>query len=70
MRSLDDADIEHWQRHGYVLVEEFLDPDELAAAQENIERYMPRWSEYVAHAPRYRQLSAMATLRRRRRAGC
>lgn len=56
MRGLDDADIEHWQRHGYVLVEDFLDPDELAAAQENIERYMPRWGEYVAHAPRYRQL--------------
>ena len=56
MRSLDDADIEHWQRHGYVLVEDFLDPDELAAAQENIERYMPQWGEYVAHAPRYRQL--------------
>jgi ectoine hydroxylase-related dioxygenase (phytanoyl-CoA dioxygenase family) len=56
MRTVDDADLEHWRRHGYVIVENFLDKDELDAAQENIERYMPTWPEYVRDAPRYRQM--------------
>ena len=56
MRTVDDVDLEHWRRHGYVIVENFLDKDELDAAQENIERYMPTWPEYVRDAPRYRQM--------------
>jgi ectoine hydroxylase-related dioxygenase (phytanoyl-CoA dioxygenase family) len=58
MRQVDGADIEHWRRHGYVIIEGFLDKDELDDARENIERYMPTWAEYVRDAPRYRQMLA------------
>ena len=31
MRDIDQADVDHWHQHGYVIIKEFLDPDELKA---------------------------------------
>jgi len=57
VREIAQADIDHWHRHGYVIVERVLDPDELAAVHENISHYMPTWEEYAAHRPRYANLA-------------
>ena len=49
-------DIDHWHRHGYVIVEQFMTPDEIAAARENLSRYLPSWEEYTARAPLFADL--------------
>jgi len=49
-------DIDHWHRHGYVIVERFMAPDEIAAARENLSRYLPSWEEYTARAPLFADL--------------
>ncbi|HEX3815402.1 MAG TPA: phytanoyl-CoA dioxygenase family protein [Mycobacteriales bacterium] len=61
MKEIAQADIDHWHRHGYVIVERFLDSDELVAVQENLEHYMPPWEEYAAHRQRYANLSGGST---------
>lgn len=45
-----------WEREGYVVVEDFLTADELAAARENFSRYYPTWEDFSAHRPRYGSL--------------
>ena len=55
MRITDDH-IAHWHEHGYVLVENFLTPDELAAGQANLARYLPSAEEHAAAPERYVQL--------------
>jgi ectoine hydroxylase-related dioxygenase (phytanoyl-CoA dioxygenase family) len=58
--EITENQIEHWKRHGYVIVENFLSPEELAEAEENIDRYMPTWEEYVAHRQRYVSMTGNA----------
>lgn len=41
--------IEHYYEHGYVIVENFLEPDELARARDEIEIYIPGWLDYAAN---------------------
>ncbi len=53
MRRVEQADVDHWQRHGYVIVEEFLSPSELGACLDNLYRYLPTWDEYKERAPLY-----------------
>ncbi len=50
MRDIDQSDVDHWHQHGYVIIKEFLDPDELKAAQENLFQYLPTWQEYSERA--------------------
>ncbi len=47
---------QHWREHGYVVVENFLTPDELAAARENYYEHFPTWDEYAAKPMRYKHL--------------
>jgi ectoine hydroxylase-related dioxygenase (phytanoyl-CoA dioxygenase family) len=56
LRDIDQADVDHWHQHGYVIIKEFLDPDELKAAHENLFQYLPTWQEYSERAPLFRNL--------------
>jgi ectoine hydroxylase-related dioxygenase (phytanoyl-CoA dioxygenase family) len=56
MRKIDAADLEHWRRHGYVIVENVLSDQELSAVRANIADYMPTWEEYKARPRRYADL--------------
>lgn len=51
MPGISEADYGHWREHGYVTVQ-LLDDDLLAAALDDIHRFMPPWEEYVSH-PRW-----------------
>lgn len=55
MRVTDDQ-LEHWRTYGYVVVENFLSADEVAAALDEVAAYYPTWEEYAAARPRYRHL--------------
>ncbi|MEM7079203.1 MAG: phytanoyl-CoA dioxygenase family protein [Pseudomonadota bacterium] len=39
--------IAHYHAHGYVLVENFLTPEELARTREELQRIVPGWIEYA-----------------------
>jgi ectoine hydroxylase-related dioxygenase (phytanoyl-CoA dioxygenase family) len=41
------AHIDHYKTHGYTIVENFLCAEELAAAREEIEGYLPGWIGYA-----------------------
>jgi ectoine hydroxylase-related dioxygenase (phytanoyl-CoA dioxygenase family) len=51
VREVSQADLDHWHRHGYVIVKSFLSEEELRAARRNLSQYLPDWDEYVARAP-------------------
>jgi ectoine hydroxylase-related dioxygenase (phytanoyl-CoA dioxygenase family) len=53
VKEIDQADVDHWFKHGYVVVEGFLSASELDAVRENIAEYMPSWEEYEAKPFRY-----------------
>jgi len=53
---ISDEQVDHWLRHGYVVIPGFLTPQELAAARQNIARYLPTAEEYAAAAERYANL--------------
>ncbi|MCZ6616842.1 MAG: phytanoyl-CoA dioxygenase family protein [Gammaproteobacteria bacterium] len=46
---ITDRQIEHYREHGYVIVENFLEPGELARARDEIEVYIPGWLGYAAN---------------------
>jgi ectoine hydroxylase-related dioxygenase (phytanoyl-CoA dioxygenase family) len=48
--------VAHWKEHGFVIVEGFLDDDELAAARAGFARHYPTWEEYRDAPDRYRTL--------------
>jgi hypothetical protein len=48
--------VEHWKRHGFVIVPDFLTPVELKEARENFHRYFPTWEEYASTPERYEHL--------------
>jgi ectoine hydroxylase-related dioxygenase (phytanoyl-CoA dioxygenase family) len=56
MVTVNDADVEHWFRHGYVIVKDVLSTEEVAAVQANLADYMPTWEEYAARPHRYADL--------------
>lgn len=43
------AHVDHYRTHGFVVVENFLTADELAAAHQEIEDFQPGWLAYAAH---------------------
>jgi ectoine hydroxylase-related dioxygenase (phytanoyl-CoA dioxygenase family) len=61
MREVDQEDIEHWRRHGYVIVESFLGEEELEAARSNLHRYLPDWDEYSERAPLFKNMAGGST---------
>jgi ectoine hydroxylase-related dioxygenase (phytanoyl-CoA dioxygenase family) len=50
---ITDQQAEQYRRHGYVMVPEFLTPDELAAAMANLLQYFPTADELTATPQRY-----------------
>jgi ectoine hydroxylase-related dioxygenase (phytanoyl-CoA dioxygenase family) len=54
---ISDGDLSFFKEHGYVVIEGFLSPSELKAAQENFHRYYPTAEEFEYAAPhRYKHL--------------
>lgn len=53
-----DAALDALREHGFVLVEGFLDPDELRAAQDALWLHFPRPQEYFAEPARYTHFTA------------
>ncbi len=62
MGEIDQSDIDHWLEHGYVVIEEFLAPEELKAARENLYEYLPSWQEYSERAPLFRNMQGSSGL--------
>jgi hypothetical protein len=50
---INDTCLEHLRQHGFVLVPDFLTPDELSAALRNMMRYVPTAEELSATPERY-----------------
>src|SRR5690242_9685635 len=50
---ISDEQTEHYLKHGYVVVPDFLTGDELAAARKNLLRYYPSAEELAATPERY-----------------
>jgi ectoine hydroxylase-related dioxygenase (phytanoyl-CoA dioxygenase family) len=50
---IPESAIEHYVRHGYVVVPDFLTPDELAAARSNFFRYFPPPRDLAATPERF-----------------
>ena len=46
---ITEEHINHFREHGYAIVENFLEPDELARARDEIEEYVPGWLGYAAN---------------------
>ena len=46
---ITEEHINHFREHGYTIVENFLEPDELARARDEIEEYVPGWLGYAAN---------------------
>ncbi len=53
---ITDSHLEHYRRHGYLLVEPFLTADELGASLEEFHRFFPRYEEFASDPERYAQL--------------
>ncbi|KZT57412.1 hypothetical protein CALCODRAFT_508846 [Calocera cornea HHB12733] len=53
VKAIRQEDIDHWHKHGYVIIERFLDQEELAAIHADYQNYMPTAEEYQAHKRRY-----------------
>ena len=58
MKEIQQADIDHWNTHGFVIIDNFLSPAELDASLSDFHRYMPDWQEYSARRPLYADLAA------------
>ena len=43
---IKDADVDHWHQHGYVIIENFLSPEELKRLGDSCHRHLPSWQEY------------------------
>jgi ectoine hydroxylase-related dioxygenase (phytanoyl-CoA dioxygenase family) len=56
MREIDQADIDHWHQHGYVIIERFMSDAEIDAVREDLYRYLPTWEEYATRAPVFSDL--------------
>ena len=50
---ITEAQTQHYLKHGYAIVPDFLTPEELAAARENMFRYYPSAEELSATPERY-----------------
>lgn len=61
MQEVRQADVDHWRQHGYVIIEGFLEKDELSAALDNLHRYLPSWEEYVERAPLFNDMRGSST---------
>lgn len=58
MREITEEELQHWETHGYVLVEHLLSRQELQDARQNMLRYLPTWEEYHQAPERYSTMLA------------
>ena len=58
---MPESSLEELRERGFAVVEGFLDPDELAAAQDALWTEFPRPADYFADPSRYEQLHAAAS---------
>jgi ectoine hydroxylase-related dioxygenase (phytanoyl-CoA dioxygenase family) len=54
--TINQADIDHWHEHGYVVVENACTKQQVDAALDNINLYMPTWEEYQRRPRAYEPL--------------
>ncbi|KZO91709.1 hypothetical protein CALVIDRAFT_337559 [Calocera viscosa TUFC12733] len=54
--QIKQSDIDYWHEHGYVIIDRFLSPEELAECLEGFNLYMPTWEEYSKRHPMYADL--------------
>jgi ectoine hydroxylase-related dioxygenase (phytanoyl-CoA dioxygenase family) len=57
LKPIQQADIDHWRTHGYVIVKEFMTKEELANIHRDLNAYLPSWDEYARRQPLYANLS-------------
>ena len=48
-----DEDVQHWRDHGYVVLERFLNPEEMQTLTKATHKHMPDWNEYKTREPIY-----------------
>ncbi|KZO98347.1 hypothetical protein CALVIDRAFT_596879 [Calocera viscosa TUFC12733] len=63
-KAIKQEDLDHWHKHGYVVIERFLDQEELAAIHADFQDYMPTWDEYKQHKRRYQGYEGQTWRRR------
>ena len=56
-KLIKQSDIDHWHKHGYVVIERLFSPTELKALRHGLHKYMPTWEEYKDHKPMFAGLS-------------
>src|SRR5688500_4805643 len=52
-QRITDDHVKHWRTHGFVIVERFLDPDELTRAREELYKIFPTAEAYAADPATY-----------------
>jgi ectoine hydroxylase-related dioxygenase (phytanoyl-CoA dioxygenase family) len=57
LKPIEQADLDHWHTHGYVIVKEFMTKEELADVHHELNAYMPTWEEYASRQPLYADLA-------------
>ena len=60
MKQIAQSDLDHWYRHGFVVIPDLLDAEELTSTRRDFYRYMPDWPEYASRQPLYSSLAASA----------
>mgnify|MGYP001579941851 FL=1 len=63
---VSDEQIQHYKDHGFVILENFLSPEELAGAREEVEVFIPGWLDYAADPKRPKPANWDETLVSRR----
>ena len=56
-KLIKQADIDHWKKHGYVVIERLFSPKELEVLHQGLQKYMPTWENYRDHKPMFAGLS-------------
>ena len=46
---ISEEQIQHYRDHGFVILENFLSPEELAGARKEVEEFIPGWLDYAAN---------------------
>jgi|TARA_B110000971_G_scaffold220781_1_gene265467 hypothetical protein len=49
MEVIREEQIQHYRDHGYVILENFLSPELLAGARQEVESFIPGWLDYAAN---------------------
>ncbi len=53
---IHDEHVDHWFKHGYVVISELFDPATVAAARDEAFHYFPPYEEFARNRPRYEHM--------------